>query len=231
MIRNAHPHTAGRVTLVHNGIIENFAELKAELVAKGRAFESQTDTEVVAHLIDQNLEAGEPPLQALKSALEPSARRPYALVLMIDGEDGLVMGARHGPALVVGYGEDEMFLGSDALAVGPFTNRISHLEDGDYVAIDHKGARIFDASGAPVQRAIRTVPTAQALVEKGNYRHFMEKEIYDQPDATQHTLSAYVDPVANRVKAPGLDFARFERLQIIALRHRLLRRHDRPLSV
>ena len=215
ILRNAHPHTAGRVTLVHNGIIENFAELKAELVAKGRVFESQTDTEVVAHLIDQNLEGGAAPLDALKAALD-RLRGAYAIVLMIDGEPDLILGARHGPALVVGYGQDEMFLGSDALAVGPFTNRISHLEDGDYVAIDHKCARIFDASGAPVQRQIRTVPTAQALVEKGNYRHFMEKEIYDQPDATQHTLSTYVDAVTGKVSAPGLDFSKFERLQVVA---------------
>jgi glucosamine--fructose-6-phosphate aminotransferase (isomerizing) len=215
IVRNAHPHTAGRVTLVHNGIIENFAELKAELEAKGRVFESQTDTEVIAHLIDQNLEGGAEPLEALKAALD-RLRGAYAIVLMVDGDDALILGARHGPALVVGYGHDEMFLGSDALAVGPFTNRISHLEDGDYVAIDHKGARIFDASGAPVNRAVRTVPTAAALVEKGNYRHFMEKEIYDQPDATQHTLSAYVDAVTGTVRAPGLDFSQFERLQIVA---------------
>src|ERR1700733_2358540 len=156
VIRNAHPHTAGRVTLVHNGIIENFAELKAELVAHGRVFESQTDTEVVAHLIDQNLEDGKAPLEALKAALD-RLRGAYAIVLMIEGAPGQIFGARHGPALVVGYGEDEMFLGSDALAVGPFTNRISHLEDGDYVVIDHKGARIFDASGASVERAVRVV--------------------------------------------------------------------------
>src|SRR5580704_5420512 len=153
VIRNAHPHTAGRVTLVHNGIIENFAELKAELQARGRVFASDTDTEVVAHLIDQHLEDGKTPLGALKAALD-RLRGAYAIVLMIEGEDALVLGARHGPALVVGYGEDEMFLGSDALAVGPFTSRISHLEDGDYVAIGHKGARIFDASGASVKRAI-----------------------------------------------------------------------------
>jgi glucosamine--fructose-6-phosphate aminotransferase (isomerizing) len=170
---------------------------------------------VVAHQIDQNLEDGKPPLDALKAALD-RLRGAYAIVLMIEGEDALILGARHGPALVVGYGQDEMFLGSDALAVGPFTNRISHLEDGDYVAIDHDGARIFDAGGAPVQRPVQLVPTAAAMVEKGNYRHFMEKEIYDQPDACQHTLSVYVDPVANRAKAPGLDFARFERLQIVA---------------
>ncbi|HVN02001.1 MAG TPA: glutamine--fructose-6-phosphate transaminase (isomerizing) [Caulobacteraceae bacterium] len=214
-VRNAHPHTAGRVTLVHNGIIENFAELKAELREKGHGFESDTDTEVVAHLIDQNLSDGLKPLEALKAALD-RLRGAYALVLMIEGEEALILGARHGPALVVGYGDGEMFLGSDALAVGPFTNRISHLEDGDYVAIDRTGAKIFDAAGKPVQRQVRTVPTAAALVEKGNYRHFMEKEIYDQPDATQHTLSAYVDAVTGKARAPGLDFAKFDRLQVVA---------------
>ena len=213
--RNAHPHTAGRVTLVHNGIIENFAELKAELKAKGHVFESDTDTEVVAHLIDQNLADGEAPLAALKRALD-RLRGAYALVMLIAGEPELILGARHGPALVVGYGEGEMFLGSDALAVGPFTNRISHLEDGDFVAIDRTGARIFDAAGAAVERPVRTVLTAAALVEKGNYRHFMEKEIHDQPEACQHTLSAYLDPVTGAARAPGLDFSRFGRLQMVA---------------
>jgi glucosamine--fructose-6-phosphate aminotransferase (isomerizing) len=213
--RNAHPHRAGRVTLVHNGIIENFAPLKAELIAAGRVFESDTDTEVVAHLIDQQLQQGLAPLDALKAALD-RLRGAYALVLMVEGEDELILGARHGPALVVGYGEGEMYLGSDALAVGPFTSRISHLEDGDYVAIDRAGVRIFDAAGKPVERAIISVPTAAALVEKGNYRHFMEKEIHDQPDAVQHTLSAYVDPVTGRLRAPGIDFAKFDRLQIVA---------------
>ncbi|HEY3800084.1 MAG TPA: glutamine--fructose-6-phosphate transaminase (isomerizing) [Caulobacteraceae bacterium] len=213
--RNAHPHTAGRVTLVHNGIIENFAELKAELRAKGHGFESETDTEVVAHLVDQNLSDGLAPLEALRTALG-RLRGAYALVLMIDGEDGMILGARHGPALVVGYGEGEMFLGSDALAVGPFTNKISHLEDGDFVAIDRAGARIFDAAGQQVLREVIVVPTAMAMIEKGNYRHFMEKEIHDQPEACQHTLSAYIDAVTGKVKAPGLDFTRFDRLQIVA---------------
>jgi|SRR5579872_5462967 len=213
--RNAHPQTAGRVTLVHNGIIENFAVLKAELKAKGRVFESDTDTEVVAHLMDDQLAQGKAPLDALKATLE-RLRGAYAIVMLIEGEPDLILGARHGPALVVGYGEGEMYLGSDALAVGPFTSRISHLEDGDYVAIDHEGARIFDAEGRPVERAIRTAPTIGALVEKGNYRHFMEKEIHDQPDACQHTLSAYVDPVSGRVRSPGIDFSRFSRLQIVA---------------
>jgi glucosamine--fructose-6-phosphate aminotransferase (isomerizing) len=215
-VPNAHPHTAGRVTLVHNGIIENFAELKAELQAKGRVFESQTDTEVVAHLIDHELSTGKPPLDALKASLD-RLTGAYAIVLMIEGDDDLILGARRGPALVVGHGEGEMFLGSDALAVGPFTNRITHLEEGDFVAIDHAGARIFDADGVPVQRQMRTVPSAAALVEKGNYRHFMEKEIYDQPDACQHTLSAYLDPVSGKTAAPaGLDLAKITRLQIVA---------------
>ena len=213
--RNAHPHTAGRVTLVHNGIIENFAPLKAELQAAGRVFASDTDTEVVAHLFDQQLLGGLAPLAALKATLD-RLRGAYALVLMVEGEEELILGARHGPALVVGYGEGEMYLGSDALAVGPFTSRISHLEDGDYVAIDRSGARIFDDTGNQVERPIISVPTAAALVEKGNYRHFMEKEIHDQPDAVQHTLSAYVDPVNMRLRAPGLDFAKYDRLQIIA---------------
>ncbi len=215
-VPNAHPHTAGRGTLVHNGIIENFAELKAELQAKGRVFESQTDTEVVAHLIDDELSDGKAPLDALKAALD-RLTGAYAIVLMIQGDDDLILGARRGPALVVGHGDGEMFLGSDALAVGPFTNRITHLEEGDYVAIDHAGARIFDADGKPVQRAMRTVPSAAAMIEKGNYRHFMEKEIYDQPDACQHTLSAYLDPVSGRTRTPpGLDFAKITRLQIVA---------------
>jgi glucosamine--fructose-6-phosphate aminotransferase (isomerizing) len=213
--RNAHPQSAGRVTLVHNGIIENFAVLKAELKAKGRVFESDTDTEVVAHLMDDQLAQGKAPLEALKATLD-RLRGAYALVMLIEGEEGLILGARHGPALVVGYGEGEMYLGSDALAVGPFTNRISHLEDGDCVAIDHRGARILDAAGQPAERAIRTAPAIGALVEKGNYRHFMEKEIHDQPDACQHTLSAYVDPVSGRVRSPGIDFSRFNRLQIVA---------------
>jgi glucosamine--fructose-6-phosphate aminotransferase (isomerizing) len=213
--RNAHPHQAGRVTIVHNGIIENFAELKAELVAEGRTFESDTDTEVVAQLIDHYLAAGRAPAEAFKAALD-RLTGAYALCVMVEGEDELIMGARHGPPLVIGHGDGEMFFGSDAMAVGPFTNRISYLDDGDYAVIDRTRAQIFDASGASVVRPVITVPTAAALVEKGNYRHFMEKEIHDQPDATQHTLSAYVDPVTGRLCAPGLDFTQFDRLQIVA---------------
>jgi glucosamine--fructose-6-phosphate aminotransferase (isomerizing) len=214
--RNAHPHHAGRVTVVHNGIIENFAELKAELAGQGRSFESETDTEVVAHLIDSQLEAGKAPLEAFKAALD-RLRGAYALAVLIDGEEQLVLGARHGPPLVVGWGEGEMFLGSDALAVGPFTSRVSYLNDGDYVAIDGRGARIFDSSGAAVARPPKQVSSSAAVMEKGNYRHFMEKEIHDQPEAVQHTLAAYLDPVRMRAEAPGgFDSASIDRIQIIA---------------
>ena len=212
---NAHPHRAGRVTLVHNGIIENFAELKAELKAQGRTFQTDTDTEVVAQLLDREL-TGKSPLDAFKATLD-QVRGAFALVVMIDGEDALLLGARRGPPLIVGYGDGEMFLGSDALAVGPFTNRVAYLEDGDYVAIDHASARIFDESGRPADRPVQTVPQSPALMEKGNYRHFMEKEIHDQPEGCQRTIAAYVDPLAGLTAIPGgVDFAALDRIQIVA---------------
>ncbi|MFZ3005622.1 MAG: glutamine--fructose-6-phosphate aminotransferase, partial [Phenylobacterium sp.] len=194
---NAHPHQAGKVTLVHNGIIENFAELRRELEAKGRSFESQTDTEVIAHLMDSSLAAGLEPLAALKATLD-RLHGAYAIAVLIEGRDDLILGARRGSPLVVGYGSGEMFLGSDALAVGPFTTRIAYLEEGDYVAIDHNSAAIFNEHGQAVTREMRVVSPSAALVERGNYRHFMEKEIHDQPDACQHTLSAYLDPVTGK---------------------------------
>ncbi|HEX4710529.1 glutamine--fructose-6-phosphate transaminase (isomerizing) [Phenylobacterium sp.] len=214
--RNAHPQEAGRVTLVHNGIIENYAELREALKARGRTFESDTDTEVIASLIDFELSSGKPPLEALKAALD-QLTGAYAIGVLIDGEDSLVMGARKGSPLVVGYGDGEMFIGSDALAVGPFTSRIAYLEEGDYVAIDHNQAQIFNEAGHRVERDVRQVPASAALVEKGNYRHFMEKEIHDQPDACQHTLSAYIDPTTGKVTAPGgVDLAAVTRIQIVA---------------
>ena len=214
-LKNAHPHRAGRVGVVHNGIIENFAPLKAELIAEGRAFESDTDTEVVAHLIDRELGTGAAPLAAFHAVLG-RLEGAYALGVVIDGEAGGVMGARRGSPLVVGYGDGEMFIGSDALAVGPFTQRVSYLAEGDSVRIDHAGAIVFDAEGARVERPVVVVSASAALVEKGEYRHFMEKEIHEQPDAVQHTLSAYLDPVSGRATAPGIDFANVPRLQIVA---------------
>ncbi|WP_292227640.1 glutamine--fructose-6-phosphate transaminase (isomerizing) [Brevundimonas sp.] len=212
---NAHPHKAGRVTLVHNGIIENFAELKAELAAEGHVFESQTDTEVIAHLLDAELNTGRKPLEAFKATLD-RLTGAYALAVLIDGEDGLILGARRGSPLVVGWGDGEMYLGSDALAVGPFTQKISYLEEGDYVAVTRDGAEMFDVSGQPVDRAVVQVSASSAMVEKGEYRHFMEKEIHEQPDSVQHTLSEYLDLVTGKVKAQGVDFAAIDRIQIVA---------------
>jgi glucosamine--fructose-6-phosphate aminotransferase (isomerizing) len=215
-VANAHPHSAGRVTLVHNGIIENFAELKAELAAAGRTFESDTDTEVIAHLIDAELATGLPPIDAFKATLD-RLTGAYALAVLIEGAENLVLGARRGSPLVVGEGQGEMFLGSDALAVGPFTNRVIYLDEGDYVALDHDGAKIFDASGAAVTRPVRVVPTSAVMMEKGNYRHFMEKEIHDQPEGCQRTIAAYVDALTSRTAIPGdIDWARLERIQIVA---------------
>jgi glucosamine--fructose-6-phosphate aminotransferase (isomerizing) len=214
--RNAHPHTVGKVTLVHNGIIENFAELKADLQARGVPFESDTDTEVVAALIDHYLGQGQAPLAAFKLALD-RLTGAYALAVLVEGRDNFIMGARKGSPLVVGTGVGEMFLGSDALAVGPFTNKVTYLEEGDYVAIDHDRAEIFDVTGTPVERATKVVSASAALVEKGNYRHFMEKEIHDQPEGVQRTVSAYIDPIAGRTAVPGgIDFAAIERIQIVA---------------
>jgi glucosamine--fructose-6-phosphate aminotransferase (isomerizing) len=214
--RNAHPHQAGRVTLVHNGIIENFAELKAELAAEGRSFTSDTDTEVVAALIDREIAKGERPLAAFKTVLD-RLEGAYALAVLVEGEDELVLGARRGSPLVVGWGEGEMFIGSDALAVGPFTNRVTYLEEGDYVAIDRSGAQIFNAAGVPANRPVTVVSAAAALVDKGEYRHFMEKEIHEQPESCQHTLTAYVDPVTARTSPPGeTDFSTLSRVQIVA---------------
>jgi glucosamine--fructose-6-phosphate aminotransferase (isomerizing) len=215
-VRNAHPHTQGRVTLVHNGIIENYAELRERLRAVGRTFESDTDTEVIAGLLDSELSSGKTPLEALKATLDQLVGA-YALGVLVEGHPGLIMGARRGSPLVVGYGEGEMFIGSDALAVGPFTNRVSYLEEGDFVAIEHGGAQIFDQAGQPAERPVRTVPASAALVEKGNYRHFMEKEIHDQPEGCQHTIAAYVDTLNARADIPGgVDFASLKRLQIVA---------------
>lgn len=217
---NAHPHKAGRVALVHNGIIENFAALKAGLEAEGRVFESQTDTEVVAHLLDHQLDTGKAPLEAFKATLD-RLTGAYALAVLIEGEEDLILGARRGSPLVVGWGDGEMYLGSDALAVGPFTQSISYLEEGDYVAVTRAGATMFDVSGAAVERPVVQVSASSAMVEKGAYRHFMEKEIHEQPDSVQHTLSHYLDLVSGKAKvqtleAGAIDFAAIDRIQIVA---------------
>ena len=213
---NAHPHIAGRVAVVHNGIIENFAELKAELIAAGRVFSSETDTEVVAHLLDSELATGLTPLDAFKATLDRLSGA-FALCVLVSGEDDVILAARNGPPLAVGHGDGEMFIGSDGLALGPFTNKITYLEDGDYVIATHGGARVFDASGSEVARPVKTVPASAVLMEKGNYRHFMEKEIHDQPEGCQRTIAAYVDTLTDHTRVAGdIDFAGLDRIQIVA---------------
>ncbi|MGZ3275195.1 MAG: glutamine--fructose-6-phosphate transaminase (isomerizing), partial [Caulobacteraceae bacterium] len=185
-------------------------------IGKGRVFSSETDTEAVAHLVDQNLVEGLPPLEAFAAA----ARRlsgAYARCVLVVGERGMIFATRNGPPLVLGHGDGEMFVGSDALAVGPFTNRVVYLEDGDYAAVDHEGAKVFDGAGKPVERPIKVVASSAALMEKGNYRHFMEKEIHDQPEGCQRTIAAYIDPLAGTVAVPGgIDWAKLQRIQIVA---------------
>ncbi|RZJ43332.1 MAG: glutamine--fructose-6-phosphate transaminase (isomerizing) [Brevundimonas sp.] len=214
--RNAHPHIAGRVAVVHNGIIENFAELKAELQAAGRVFSSDTDTEVVAHLLDAELATGLEPLEAFKATLDRLSGA-FALCVLVTGQEDVILAARNGPPLAIGHGDGETFIGSDGLALGPFTNKITYLEDGDYVLATHAGARIFDGAGREVARPVKTVPASAVLMEKGNYRHFMEKEIHDQPEGCQHTIAAYVDTLGGVTAVPGdVDWAGLERVQIVA---------------
>lgn len=218
---NAHPHAAGRVAIVHNGIIENFRELREAMEARGRRFETETDSETIAHLIDEGLSKGLKPKEAFKATLD-QLRGAFAIAALIEGEDDLILGGRRGSPLVIGVGENEMFLGSDALAVGPFTTRVIYLEEGDWCALTRTSFEVFDAAGKKVARAETHVPAAGAAAEKGNYRHFMQKEIYEQPDYTGRTVSAYVDAYDLKAVLPArpgkaaLDFTKFDRIQIVA---------------
>ncbi|MEQ8334578.1 glutamine--fructose-6-phosphate transaminase (isomerizing) [Nisaea sp.] len=203
--RNAHPHRAGRVSIVHNGIIENYQELGAELAAEGITPESETDTEIVALYFEKLLNEGKSPEAAMKQiALRVTGA--YALVLMIDGEEDLLLCARRASPLAIGYGEGEMFIGSDALALAPFTRKISYLEDGDWAIIRRAGAEIHDETGAPVQRKISLTEATGALIGKGNYRHFMEKEIHEQPEVMGYTLFQYYSATDRSIKLPDLPF-------------------------
>jgi len=196
---NAHPHASARVALVHNGIIENFRELREELTEKGHTFESETDTEVAVHLVTEYLDQGLDPAHA---ALEASRRLTgaYAIAMIFGGEEGLVVGVRRGSPLAVGYGAKEGYLGSDAIALAPFTNRVSYLEDGDVAVIRGPEIRILDSEGRPANREVKITNASVGLVDKGGYRHFMAKEIHEQPEVVSHTLSHYVDPQTRRIK-------------------------------
>ncbi|MDB5642124.1 MAG: glmS [Hyphomicrobiales bacterium] len=198
---NAHPHATDRVAVVHNGIIENFRELREELTARGHVFKTETDTEVVAHLVTDEMQKGHSARDAVAAAL-PRLRGAFALAFIFNGEPDLLIGARQGAPLAVGWGEGEMYLGSDALALAPFTNTITYLDDGDWVVLTPKGAQFFDASGLPARRAKVQTQASAFLVDKGNHRHFMAKEIHEQPEVVGRTLAHYLDMSSGAVRLP-----------------------------
>ena len=190
--RNAHPHASSRVALVHNGIIENFRELRDELRNAGHQFESETDTEVAVHLVTQYLEDGLSPEEAAKKAVK-RLTGAFALVMLFNGEESLLIGARRGSPLAVGFGEHEGYFGSDAFSLAPFTNRVAYLEDGDVAVVRGPEVTIYDASDRPVKRRIHVIQPSSAMVDKGGQRHFMAKEIHEQPEVVGHTISRYID--------------------------------------
>jgi glucosamine--fructose-6-phosphate aminotransferase (isomerizing) len=215
---NAHPHTAGDVVIVHNGIFENFAELKAELVAKGVIFKTQTDTEVIAQAIAYEHSKGLSPQESVKAVL-PRLRGASAFAVMFKNEPDLIIGARLGAPLAVGHGEGENFLGSDAIALSPFTNKVTYLEDGDWAVVTRSSVQVFDASHAPVVRPMSFSQASAMLVDKGNHRHYMAKEIAEQPEVVGHTLAEYVDFASQTVRVPegmAFDFAKLDRVSITA---------------
>ena len=215
---NAHPHFSGNVAVVHNGIIENFRELRDELTSQGYSFVSQTDTEVVAHLVASGLKKGMKPIEAAHAAIS-RLRGAFALAILFRDNDNLIVGARNGPPLAIGHGEDEMFLGSDAIALAPFTNSITYLEDGDWCALSRSGVMIFNEKGEAVERVRQQSIGSSLMVDKGNHRHFMQKEIYEQPEVISHTLSRYIDFVNDRATGADnlpFDFAELDRVAISA---------------
>ncbi|MCF6303038.1 MAG: glutamine--fructose-6-phosphate transaminase (isomerizing) [Devosiaceae bacterium] len=215
---NAHPHTAGSVTVVHNGIIENFLALKTGLESQGVVFSSQTDTEVVAHLINQAVLAGNSPKQAVAEIL-PQLKGAFAFAIIFDNEENLMIAARRGSPLAIGHGEGEIFVGSDAVALAPFTNKVTYLEEGDWAVLTRESFEIFDENNTGVVREVTFTQASPVLVEKGNHRHFMAKEIFEQPEVVGHTLAQYVDMAEQKVKMPAdlpFDFAKLERLTITA---------------
>ena len=215
---NAHPHATEKLAVVHNGIIENFAELRRELEGKGAKFATETDTEVVAHLVTEEMKRGASPVEAVKRSL-PRLRGAFALAFLFAGEENLLIGARKGSPLAVGFGDGAMFVGSDAIALAPFTDTVSYLEDGDWVIVTRQGAEVHDAGGAVVHRDVLKSQASVMLIDKGNHRHFMAKEIHEQPEVVGHTLSNYLDMAAERValpKALPFDFNKLDRIAIAA---------------
>ena len=215
---NAHPHRGERVAVVHNGIIENYKELKEQLIADGVSFSSDTDTEVIAHLFSKNLTGAGDVKQAAATTFA-ALDGAYAIALIVDGNENEIIVARQGSPLAIGHGDGEMYLGSDAFALAPFTNRICYLADGDWAIMRRDGAEIYTlGSDAPAERPIETVDASAAMVDKGNYRHFMAKEIHEQPDVLSRTFGQYIDPEANGVLLPAndLDFSKINRVILVA---------------
>lgn len=215
---NAHPHATEKLAVVHNGIIENFRELREALKQKGAVFLSETDTEVIAHLVTQEMKSGKSPVEAVAAAL-PQLRGAFALAFLFDGENDLLIGARKGSPLAIGYGTGEMYLGSDAIALAPFTENISYLEEGDLAVVRREGVEIRDAAGKKVTRPVQTSSAGAFLVDKGNHRHFMAKEIFEQPEVVGHTLSSLLDMTNERVRLPvklSFDFKDLNRITISA---------------
>ena len=214
---NAHPHATEVLALVHNGIIENFRQLRDGLAARGRTFESDTDTEVVAHLVSELVEDGASPEDAVKAAL-PQLRGAFALAIAFKDYPDMLIGARLGSPLVLGYGEGETYLGSDALALAPLTQKIAYLDEGDWVVITRDAAQIYDKDNQVVTREITTSGASAAEIEKGNYRHFMQKEIFEQPTVVAQTLRSYIRQVDQSVALPQFDFdlSSINRVTIVA---------------
>ncbi|MEX2128027.1 MAG: glutamine--fructose-6-phosphate transaminase (isomerizing) [Xanthobacteraceae bacterium] len=215
---NAHPHATDRLAVVHNGIIENYRDLREALEKKGTKFSTETDTEVVAHLVTAEIKSGKKPVEAVAAAL-PQIRGAFALAFLFEGEEDLLVGARRGSPLAIGFGSGEMYIGSDAIALAPFTDQIAYLEEGDLAVVTREGVEVRDSKGARVERPTQTSNAGAFLVDKGNHRHFMAKEIYEQPEVVGHTLAHYLDMANERVRLPfdlPFDWRQLERMTISA---------------
>ncbi len=215
---NAHPHATDALAVVHNGIIENFGELRRELEVKGAKIATETDTEVIAHLVSDEIKQGRSPVEAVNASL-PRLRGAFALAFLFSGEENLLIGARKGSPLAIGFGNEAMYIGSDAIALAPFTDMVSYLEDGDCAVIHRDSAEIHDAKGRRVHREVLKSQASVMLIDKGNHRHFMAKEIHEQPEVVGHTLAHYLDMVAERVELPmalPFDFRALKRISIAA---------------
>ncbi len=214
---NAHPHMNDRVSVVHNGIIENFRELREELVQAGHAFQSETDTETIVHLVTHYMDTGLDPAAAVQKALN-RLKGAFALGIIFADHDDLMVAARQGSPLAIGHGDGEMYLGSDAIALAPFTSALTYLEEGDCAAITRNETRIYDRDGNIVDRPRVTSVASALTIDKGNHRHFMHKEIHEQPEVISHTLTNYIDMATQRVDFPdlGIDLAAIDRVTISA---------------